>query len=130
MTSTQSINIQFDSDGTVELAGNAEALHGLATLIRSVAPTSITLGKRTSHSEPQAISVAVEPGDDKMRILRRADELVITGRLDAREVFASNIDAFADRPEEFGGHIHIEFFPDHFYLAQGSAPVIVSTELR
>ncbi|MFI0351728.1 hypothetical protein [Actinomadura sp. 9N407] len=49
--------------------------------------------------------------------------LVISGDSAGREVLADNLRGMASA--EDGGHLHIDYFPGHFYLAEGSVPLVV-----
>ncbi|MFJ9756480.1 hypothetical protein [Streptomyces sp. NPDC101149] len=51
--------------------------------------------------------------------------LVITGDPAARAVLADNLQAMATA--EDGGHLHIDYFPEHPYLAEGSVPIVVNS---
>jgi hypothetical protein len=51
--------------------------------------------------------------------------LVVAGDQSALQILAENLSAFAENPGEMGGHLHIEYFPDHFYLRPGSAALAV-----
>lgn len=54
--------------------------------------------------------------------------LVISGDADARAVLAENLHAMATA--EDGGHLHIEYFPEHPYLVEGSLPLVVNSPHR
>ncbi|GAB2725934.1 Imm32 family immunity protein [Kitasatospora kifunensis] len=51
--------------------------------------------------------------------------LVISGDADARAVLADNLHAMATA--EDGGHLHIDYFPEHPYLVEGSLPLVVNS---
>ncbi|PYC75821.1 hypothetical protein C7C46_23385 [Streptomyces tateyamensis] len=51
--------------------------------------------------------------------------LVISGDPASREVLADNLRGMASA--EDGGHLHIDYFPGHFYLAEGSLPLVVNS---
>ncbi|MER5552251.1 hypothetical protein ABT001_11290 [Streptomyces sp. NPDC002793] len=51
--------------------------------------------------------------------------LVISGDPGARAILADNLRAMA--AAEDGGHLHIDYFPDHPYLVEGSVPIVVSS---
>ncbi|MFD0350706.1 hypothetical protein ACFQ0M_41185 [Kitasatospora aburaviensis] len=50
---------------------------------------------------------------------------MISGDAAARAVLAENLRGMACA--EDGGHLHVEYFPDHFYLAEGSLPLVVNS---
>ncbi|MFF2746985.1 hypothetical protein ACFVVA_15735 [Kitasatospora sp. NPDC058048] len=51
--------------------------------------------------------------------------LVISGDAAGRLVLADNLRGMASADD--GGHLHIEHFPGHFYLAEGSLPLVVNS---
>lgn len=51
--------------------------------------------------------------------------LLISGDAEARAVLADNLRAMAEL--EDGGHLHVDHFPDHPYLAPGSVPLVVES---
>jgi hypothetical protein len=40
-------------------------------------------------------------------------------------VLATNIDNMAQASD--GGHVHIEYYPDHPYIAEGSLPLVINS---
>ncbi|WP_425424625.1 Imm32 family immunity protein [Streptomyces phaeochromogenes] len=50
---------------------------------------------------------------------------MISGDSDNRGVLAENLRDLATA--EDGGHLHIDYFPGHFYLAEGSLPLVVNS---
>ncbi|HEY1664893.1 MAG TPA: hypothetical protein VGG54_04320 [Trebonia sp.] len=51
--------------------------------------------------------------------------LVISGDSAGRAVLAGNLLSIASA--EDGGHLHIDYFPGHFYLAEGSLSLVVNS---
>lgn len=51
--------------------------------------------------------------------------LVISGDSASRAVLADNLLGVASA--EDGGHLHVDYFPGHFYLAEGSVSLVVSS---
>lgn len=51
--------------------------------------------------------------------------LVIEGDPGARAVLAANLQGMATAEE--GGHLHIDYYPGHPYLAEGSVPIVVNS---
>lgn len=51
--------------------------------------------------------------------------VVISGDTEARAVLAENLRAMATA--EDGGHLHIDYFPEHPYLLDGSVPLVVNS---
>jgi hypothetical protein len=51
--------------------------------------------------------------------------LVIGGDSESRAVLAENLQAMATA--EDGGHLHVDYFPGHHYLTEGSLPLVVNS---
>ncbi|MFK0174040.1 hypothetical protein ACIQU5_35255 [Streptomyces sp. NPDC090306] len=51
--------------------------------------------------------------------------LVISGDPGARAVLADNLKGIAGA--EAGAHIHIDYFPEHPYLVEGSVPIVINS---
>lgn len=51
--------------------------------------------------------------------------LVISGGPEARAILADNLRDMATA--EDGGHLHIDYFPEHHYLVEGSVPIVVNS---
>lgn len=54
--------------------------------------------------------------------------LVIGGSPGARAILAANLRAMATA--EDGGHLHVDYFPEHPYLLEGSVPIVVNSPHR
>ncbi|MEU8310819.1 hypothetical protein AB0C84_45665 [Actinomadura sp. NPDC048955] len=54
-----------------------------------------------------------------------AKSLTITGNLRALRVIANSLSQMAQ--SEDGGHLHIEHYPDHPYIKEGSLPLVVNS---
>lgn len=122
------ITVRF-GDREVEVEGTPIALRQLASLIRSSAEVSIDLTPGLVDPSPYkgfVRSITVRPNENKVQIQRSDDQLLLTGRLAAREVLAANVNDFADSHYEPGDHLHIDFFPGHYYLEEGSLPLVFS----
>ncbi|MFF5003718.1 hypothetical protein ACFY3G_12870 [Streptomyces phaeochromogenes] len=50
---------------------------------------------------------------------------MISGDSDNRAVLAENLRDLTTA--EDGGHLRIDYFPGHFYLAEGSLPLVVNS---
>jgi hypothetical protein len=72
------------------------------------------------------VEVSTTPGPGVLLHVDAARQvLLISGDAGARAVLAANLRAMAE--EEDGGHLHIDYYPDHFYLAEGSVPLVVNS---
>ncbi|WP_017587157.1 Imm32 family immunity protein [Nocardiopsis ganjiahuensis] len=108
----------------VDLKASAEELTRLADavaegegLLGSTAPvTGALAGVEVEKTPGPGVLIHV---DSERRIL------VISGDAVGREVLADNVRAMASA--EDGGHLHIDYYPGHFYLAEGSVPLVVNS---
>lgn len=55
------------------------------------------------------------------------DQLVLAGEPKSLNVLGENMEWLAGNPTE-GGHLHIDYFPDHYYLRAGSFPLTLAVE--
>jgi len=70
----------------------------------------------------------VENNDDCVWVGLEGNTLVIRGSVDKLKILAENIEWFAssEKSNPSGGdHLHIEHYPDHFYLAPSSIPMVL-----
>ncbi|MDQ0682408.1 hypothetical protein QF032_001456 [Streptomyces achromogenes] len=109
----------------VILSASAEELTRLAT---AVAQGDGIVRSDTSPGSYTLAGVAVE-GTHGPGVLIRRDAgrqfLVISGDLAGRAVLAHNLREMATA--EDGGHLHVDHFPGHHYLAEGSLPLVVES---
>jgi hypothetical protein len=108
----------------VDLTASAEELHRLAD---AVAKGEGLLGSTAPATDALAgveVQKTTGPG-----ILIHLDSdrqiLVISGDAAGRAVLAANLRDMASA--EDGGHLHIDYHPGHFYLAEGSVPLVVNS---
>lgn len=69
-------------------------------------------------------------GDGALATIRVDPEkgrLHLAGGKQGLEILATNIEGFGEE-EEIDHHQHIEYFPDHVYLAEGSDALILNLE--
>jgi hypothetical protein len=128
---TLPITVRYDSDRTIEISATPAALRELARLLRASKVISISISPMTSDPEPaRAVAhfIRVRPSQEKVRIDLLDDGILISGAIGAREILASNLDDFAASPEVAGDHLHIDYFPGHYYLGEGSLPLVVSRD--
>ncbi|MCF2532252.1 Imm32 family immunity protein [Yinghuangia soli] len=111
--------------GEVDLSASAEELTRLANMVASgrgfISATFPPGGKTLASIE---VTDATGPG---VLVHLDADRqvLVISGDSGGRAVLADNLHAMAG--DENGGHLHIDYFPGHWYLVEGSVPLVVNS---
>jgi hypothetical protein len=120
--------VWFGSDGSVSISAAPDSLKALGHLLSAQADTVIELTPSTPGPEyvaaAESIRVCIErePG---ITISRDADELVVRGHTEGLAILAKNITHLGTDPTGLGPHIHIEYFPGHFYVRAGSIPLVV-----
>ncbi|MFE2280626.1 hypothetical protein ACFXAE_26070 [Streptomyces sp. NPDC059454] len=103
-----------------ELAGLADAVTAGTGHLASTAPAS--------DGALAGIEVRQAPGPGVLvRVDAGRNHLVISGDAGARALLADNLRAMATTDD--GGHLHIDPFPGHPYLAESSVPLVVSGPL-
>ena len=116
--------------GEVDMSGTAEDYEALAALIHTghgthaaaSSPAAAAAGVvalreiRVSTIADQAVLITVNSDDSSLQV---------TGDATRLNVLADNLLACAGAEE--GGHQHVEYFPEHFYLAEGSAALIINS---
>ncbi|MEU9061166.1 hypothetical protein AB0D13_20500 [Streptomyces sp. NPDC048430] len=111
--------------GEVDLTASAEEL---AVLANAVAEGDRFIG---STSSPEAGALAgIEARKSSRAGVRieldaQRQVLVISGDLGARAILADNLMAVATADD--GGHLHVDYFPEHPYLLEGSVPIVVNS---
>ncbi len=120
-----------EETGELELKGCREKFQLLAARIRSGDASSIPL---TMVDDPRPYSrslqrIEIRGGSGKVSISLLGDRvsLLVQGGAESREVLAENIEAFA-RDATGLEHMHIEPYPDHYYLAEDSAAIVLAFE--
>jgi hypothetical protein len=125
-----SLNVaaQFDSTGAVTVTASPSALLALAGALDTESDTIIELTRIVAVTPYVAAATAIRvrieaaPG---VSISREDDQLIVAGHPEAIAILAQNVSALASDPSARGDHMHIEYFPEHFYLRPGGLPLVV-----
>ncbi|MFI9832282.1 hypothetical protein ACIHIX_31885 [Streptomyces sp. NPDC051913] len=113
------------ASGEMDLSASAAELHRLARAVAegegllwtTAGPDGDALaGVEISDAPGPGVRIGLDPA-------RRV--LLIAGDGDARALLSANLHDMADA--EDGGHLHVDHFPDHPYLAEGSLPLVVNS---
>ncbi|MFJ8620620.1 hypothetical protein ACIRD4_33025 [Streptomyces clavifer] len=111
--------------GEVDLTASAEELAGLASAVAEgdgfIGSTSPLDGDTVAGVE---VRKASGPGI-RIKLDASRQVLVISGDPGARAILAANLQSMATG--EGGGHLHIDYFPEHPYLVEGSLPIVVNS---
>jgi hypothetical protein len=105
-------------------------LTALAGVLRDGQPTVIALKVPSERPDPYERwleSIAVQPELlPQVMIAKVGNQLVLRGGRKSLDVLAENLESFAQSTCEENSHTHIEHFPGHYYLREGSVPLVVS----
>jgi hypothetical protein len=111
--------------GEVDLTASAAELSRLAGavadgegLLSSTAPPGggVLAGVEVRRTSDPGVLIRLDP---------ERQILVISGDSVGRAVLADHLRDVASA--EDGGHLHLDYFPGHFYLAEGSVPLVVNS---
>lgn len=111
--------------GEVDLTASVEEL---ACLVSAVAKGEGFIGSMSPLDGDTLAGVEVKKASGRgVRIELDASRqvLVISGDPGARAILAANLRSMATA--EGGGHLHIDYFPEHPYLVGGSLPIVVNS---
>jgi hypothetical protein len=114
----------------IQLAGSASALSEVAALITTGGEVQCAPGSGNSPYllRLDSLRVRFAPGERvRVHLSHGQRALEISGDASRLDILAANI-----REVVSGGqyveHLHIEYFPDHYYLAADSSPLVVQLE--
>lgn len=111
--------------GEVDLTASAEELSRLAGAVAdgegvfgssALSSGEVLAGVEVRKSSGPGVLIDLDP---------ERQVLVISGDPAGREALADDLRGMAST--EDGGHLHIDYFPGHFYLAEGSVSLVVSS---
>ncbi len=118
----------FDGDGSISVSARPDALAALGTALANEveAVVELTPPASTPPDCESATGVRVRwDADPGVSVAREGSEVVIVGDATAVAQLARNIERLGNEPAMLGGHIHLEYFPDHAYLRSDSIPLVV-----
>ena len=136
MTEHSLITGLYTEAGDIELRGGVGALRRFAELLSADVP-SYVLALDTSQTARIApydhllTAIHIMHNAGLVCISRSGSVLEIAGSRQKVKVLSDNLTRFADSVESGTGretHLHIEYFPDHYYLAASSLPIVVTSE--
>ncbi|MEE1788274.1 hypothetical protein PUR71_36065 [Streptomyces sp. SP17BM10] len=123
------MQIEFDASYSMgDVSGSAEDLNRLARLVAGGEGAIDLLSSAPVAGRRRLAGVEVRdtPGPGVLVHLDASRRvLMISGDAPARAVLAENLRETAGLDD--GGHLHIEYFPDHYYLAEGSLALVVNS---
>lgn len=132
----------FSLAGGIELRGNSAAMRAIAELLRGGAGKRSRVSLLHVASEPAPYDGFLEFLDVEMlsdgrrvevEVARKGNTLHIEGSKELMKILAENIELLVDdvgRSDISEKHLHIEYHPDHYYLAESSEPLILVVTQR
>ena len=124
---------RYSKSGDLELQGSPDSIIQLADLL-------VSEHQEIDLSTPNAIQSApydafitaihLKRQEGHVVIQRTDTVLTICGSLENLALLADNLKWLANQVTVTGcdNHLHIEYYPDHFYLNASSVPLVVSVE--
>jgi hypothetical protein len=107
----------------VDLMASAEELSRLAGAVAD-GEGLLNSTARPGGNDLAGVEVKKTPGPGVLiRLDRERQILVVSGDCAGRAALADNLLGMASA--EDGGHLHVDYFPGHFYLAEGSLSLVV-----
>jgi hypothetical protein len=109
----------------VRIVGNAEEFLALAELIAAIEPTSLAGSRPVVSSDELRNLVVLEAPIERLEISLDEQRRVLQMRGERRHfgLVAENLRDLAQEGTP-GDHWHLEFVPGHYFLAEGSRPVV------
>ena len=112
-----------------EVSGDRAALKILAEVLRrhesgDTSEVALETGFDVASYEESMRGLVVRHDNGRVCIVKDSDKVVINGSPHHLRLLAENIEAVAD-DGEVDQHLHIEYYPDHFFLDERSEPLVV-----
>ncbi|MFF3989186.1 hypothetical protein ACFY0B_31950 [Streptomyces sp. NPDC001797] len=122
--------LRGDSTGELELSGTRSELRSLGHQLRS--GQGEILLEKVSDPFPYSRSLSrmtFRRGSGKITISSSGDSgsVDLQGGPESFALLAENIEGFAAEADP-DDHLHVDYFPDHDYLAEGSGSVVVAID--
>jgi hypothetical protein len=115
--------------GEIDLSGDASELRGLAELVAAGAGVHDAEGGDGDVADELALTAVRVRVVAQSAVLLSVDvsqrSLCVAGDLKWLAVLAANVRETADMQD--GGHLHVDYFPGHPYLAPGSISLVVNS---
>ncbi|MFC7329617.1 Imm32 family immunity protein [Marinactinospora rubrisoli] len=115
----------FPPSREVIVTGSADALHALAHTVAAGGRCTAGPGSEDGAVLLVAVEAGTAPGPVRVEADLAERVLRIHGAGEYRAVLGAALHDTAAMTD--GGHLHVDHYPDHPYLAEGSAPLIVES---
>lgn len=121
--------VRSDAAGEMELRGSSSQLKEFAARLRSGGEISVSLEEIPDPSpyDRSLSRVVIRSGSGKVvvTLMNDGQSLLICGGGEFMAVLAANVEGFAEDGVR-GEHAHIEYFLDHYYLADDAEPLVLA----
>ena len=107
----------------VELTGSAGSFVEAADLVTGAGGRVVAESTDPAPYETCLEALEVQVIEGKVVIDVVCQELVVRGGAEHLAVLGEVLRDLADEPD-LGYHVHIDYFPDHYYLAEESWPLV------
>lgn len=122
--------LREDSTGEMELSGTRSELLALGRGLRSgQGEFRIPKDSNPFPYDRSLSRIEFRQASGKVRISSSGDgeTLEVQGRLESLALLADNIEGFALEADQ-DDHLHVDYFPEHDYLAEGSESLVVGID--
>jgi hypothetical protein len=72
----------------------------------------------------KSIVIKTVPGQRLAFTVTEDGDLLVAGEYTGLEAIAGNLKWFVEKERRQGDHLHVEYYPDHFFLAENSIPIV------
>ncbi|WP_435877932.1 Imm32 family immunity protein [Streptomyces kurssanovii] len=118
--------LREDATRETEISGTRSELLALGQLLRSghgelpaaTVPNPAPYGRSLSR-----IGLLRADGKARVALSEDGESLEIQGDAESLALFADNLEGFALEADQ-DDHLHVEYFPEHDYLAEESQPLV------
>lgn len=113
----------------IDLRGDEKSLRALGLRLRNIRegielPLHVPLGESPAPYTSFATKLSIKPSTGPVCVEREQDSIVLKGDGAKLEVLAQNFETAAGMSVR-DDHLHIEFYPGHYFLAAESLPLVV-----
>ncbi len=123
------LRLRYSADDSVELTGSPGVLRALANLLGRGESEVVAVPVPTTRPDPYdgwLESIAIHPEEEPLLLIRRERrQLVLSGGRNSLAILADNVETLANSSNDGEEHMHIEYFPGHYYLREGSVPLVL-----
>ncbi len=118
-----SVEIEGKSEDLLELSRSVRECRNFCRLSLSVPASFDYRGLRYLRE------LIINVDSSSLRISEKNQNLVVSGAKENLDLFSDNIDWLLDSqkegPPRKRDHLHVEFYPGHFFLSEDALPVVL-----